>query len=309
MDDEMNRSGFDDLTADRLLSGQVAPQDAPPEYQLIADAVRRASDPGSPTDSERERAIVAAMVETLRSAPSAYQPARRIAKARMRGVKVAAIAAAVLISATAAGAATNTLPGPAQRAISDAASHLGLSLPKPSAPHGGPGRAGKPVGPDAAAHAKYGLCSAYAGGAVDHQSAQPQRRLCRVCQSQAGSRRRRHEHRRLLQERRAADRQDRTGTRDRHDTSTRRAPHRAGLDTTQHGATGLDTTQHGATGLDTTHHRATGLDTTHHRATGLDAAQHRATGFDAGGCAPALIGGSVRTTDRQRTSIGAPIWP
>ena len=125
------------------------------------------------------------MVETLRSAPSANQPARRISKiARMRGVKVAAIAAAVLIGATAAGAATNRLPGPAQRAISEAASHLGLSLPKPSARHGGPGRAGKPVGPDAAAHAKYGLCSAYAGGAVDHQSAQPQRQLCRVRQSQ-----------------------------------------------------------------------------------------------------------------------------
>src|SRR5262249_21686748 len=107
-----------------------------------------------------ERATVAAMVETLRSVPSAFQPAWRRSKiARARGVKVAAIAAAVLVGATAAGAATNSLPGPAQRAISDAVSHLGLTLPKPTRGH-----AGKPVGPNAADRAKYGLCHAYASG-------------------------------------------------------------------------------------------------------------------------------------------------
>jgi hypothetical protein len=160
MDDDMKRSGLDDLTADRLLAGRIAPQDAPRGYQAIAEAIQRASDPGTATDSQREHATVASMVETLRSVPSAYTPVWRRSKiARSRGVKVAAIAAVVLVGATAAGAATDSLPGPAQRAISDAASHLGLSLPKPT-----PGHAGKPVGPNAADRARYGLCRAYAAG-------------------------------------------------------------------------------------------------------------------------------------------------
>ena len=160
MDDDMKRSGLDDVTADRLLSGQIAPQDAPSGYQVIAEAIQRAFAQGTPTNSQRERATVAAMVETLRSAQSASAPVWRRSKiARARGVKVAAIAAAVLVGATAAGAATNSLPGPAQRAISDAASHLGLSLPTPP-----PGHVGKPVGPNAADRAKFGLCHAWASG-------------------------------------------------------------------------------------------------------------------------------------------------
>ena len=84
MDDDMKRSRLDDLTADRLLSGQIAPQDAPRGYQLIAEAIQRASDPGTPTNSQRERATVAAMLETLRSAPSAFQPASKTASCMAR---------------------------------------------------------------------------------------------------------------------------------------------------------------------------------------------------------------------------------
>ena len=114
MDDEMKQPRLDVLTADRLLSGDVAPQDAPRGYQLIADTIQRAIHPGAPTDARRERATVAAMVQTLHAAPPVHQlvprrPAsiRRGPKiARARGVKVAAIAAAVVLGASAAGAAT-----------------------------------------------------------------------------------------------------------------------------------------------------------------------------------------------------------
>jgi hypothetical protein len=154
------------------LSGEVAPQDAPPGYESIADAIQQALHSGPAGAARRERATVAAMVQTLRASPPLPElvPTRRKI-ARARGVKVAAIAAAVVLGATAAGAATNSLPGPVQRAISDTVSYLGVSLPKPTPPRagtpGGPNaaaRPGNPVGPNAAARDELGLCRAYASG-------------------------------------------------------------------------------------------------------------------------------------------------
>ena len=176
LDHEMKRFGLDDLTVDRLLSGQVAPEDAPPGYRLIADAVQKVGGSSSVTDAARETATVAAVVEALRSNRHVRQPVRRRSMlAQLLSAKVAAIAAATLLGATAAAAATNTLPDPAQTVVSDAASHVGVSIPKPNshanshatARHGKPdnaGNAGNATGPDATGSAKYGLCTAYAAG-------------------------------------------------------------------------------------------------------------------------------------------------
>jgi hypothetical protein len=179
LDHEMKRFGLDDLTADRLLSGQVAPQDAPPGYGLVAEAVQTAAGPGPGTDAGRETATVAAVVEALRSSRPAHLPVRRRSMlGRVLSAKVAAIAAAMVFGATAAAAATNTLPEPAQTAISDAGSHVGLSIPKPNshanahatAKSGKPedagkaGNTGQATGPDVTGSAKYGLCTAYFAG-------------------------------------------------------------------------------------------------------------------------------------------------
>jgi hypothetical protein len=175
LDDEMQRFGIDDDTADRLLSGQVAPQDAPPEYRAIAGAVQAAQYPTGGKDAARESATIAAMVEALHSGPTSDAPIRRKSMfARMLSAKVAAIAAVGLLGATAAAAATNTLPDPAQSAISGAASHVGLSIPKPhghayglTKSHGADAATpanGGAVGPDASGSAKFGLCTAYASG-------------------------------------------------------------------------------------------------------------------------------------------------
>jgi hypothetical protein len=169
LENEMKRFGLDDVTADRLLSGQIAPQDAPPGYQLIADAVQKAAGSSPATDAAREAATIAVVVDALRSNRHPRQPVRRKSMlAQLLSAKIAAIAAATVLGATAAAAATNTLPGPAQRAISDAASHIGLSIPEPNsdanAQHGKPANAGTAVGPDAAGSAKYGLCTAYVAG-------------------------------------------------------------------------------------------------------------------------------------------------
>ena len=178
LDHEMKRFALDDLTADRLLSGQIAPEDAPPGYGPIADAVQTAAAPGPAPDAGREAATVAA----LRSDRPADLSVRRKSKhGRVRGAKVAAIAAAAVFGATAAAAATNTLPEQAQTAISDVGSHVGLSIPKPNshanahatAKHGKPddvgttgpsGSTGQAVGPVLPGSALYGLCTAYLAG-------------------------------------------------------------------------------------------------------------------------------------------------
>jgi len=181
LDDEMKRFGLDDLTADRLLSGQVAPADALPGYGLIAEAVQtaaQAAGPGPATDTARETATVAAVVEALRShSPVHLEVRRRSMLGKFLTAKAAAIAAVAVLGVTAAAAATNALPDPAQKAISDAGSHVGLSIPTPNshanahatAKHGKSEDAGVTgssgaVGPDATGSAKFGLCTAYAAG-------------------------------------------------------------------------------------------------------------------------------------------------
>jgi len=173
-DDEMRRLGLDDDTADRLLSGQVALEDAPPEFRAIAQAVQDAR-ASTGVDPAREAVTVAAVVEALRSgSPSDAPVSRGRVRARVLSTKVAAIAAVGVLGVTAAAAATNTLPDPAQSAISGAASHVGLSVPRSHGHAHGltkshpvnavpPANAGA-VGPDASGPAMFGLCTAYASG-------------------------------------------------------------------------------------------------------------------------------------------------
>jgi hypothetical protein len=85
--------------------------------------------------------------------------------------KVGAAAIAVaLAGGGAAAAATGSLPGPAQRAVSRALSHVDISVPSPDGhanTHAAGGAAnanGHAKGPDAAASAKYGLCTASGAG-------------------------------------------------------------------------------------------------------------------------------------------------
>jgi hypothetical protein len=161
---------LDVRTADRLLSGRVAPGDAPPGYAPIAQAVQQVMASPRAVDPAREAATLASVVRVLRSNSHLQAPVRRRSlRARVLTVKAAAIGATMVFGVTAAAAATDTLPAPVQRAVSDAASHVGVSIPKqhhhPNSNADGPqGTAGTAKGPDATGSAKYGLCTAYAHG-------------------------------------------------------------------------------------------------------------------------------------------------
>lgn len=125
---EMDHPPLDDDSLDRLLSGQIAPDDAPPGLAPVAALFRAASGPASPDELADEVGGVAAGVEVIRaSLPPALKPrpsrSRRPSLARRRrrspslpkvlSAKVAALTAIAFLGAgTAAAAATGHFPVP-----------------------------------------------------------------------------------------------------------------------------------------------------------------------------------------------------
>jgi len=162
---EMRGIPFDEEVLEALLSGRVAPEDAPPGLQRAAALIRAAKGPAAANELAGEHVLVPAVAKAvgvrprLSSRPLARRP-KMITK--LLSAKAAAVAAAVVLSGGVAAAATGSLPAPVQSALSQGLSHVGISLPDPSA-HGH-GRGPSLPGPEA-----YGLCTAYF--ASTHRSA------------------------------------------------------------------------------------------------------------------------------------------
>lgn len=126
---------LDDDTAERLLGGAVQPDDAPPGFEPVAQLLALVRSSG--IEEAPEPATVGGMVEVL--LPAGPSPAGRPALLRrLLTVKVAAVAGAMLLS-TGAAAATGSLPGSLQQAVSEAVSHVGLDLPGGAPDHAGVG--------------------------------------------------------------------------------------------------------------------------------------------------------------------------
>ncbi len=126
--DEMARHSIDDRTADRLLSGGVAPDDAPPGYEHIARMVRAAQAPATPAELIREQSVVSMAAAAVSSVQADQAvpgtPHRRKNKVipKLAAFRAAAItAAAVLGAGAAAAAATGSLPS--QSSSSSSSSH------------------------------------------------------------------------------------------------------------------------------------------------------------------------------------------
>lgn len=115
--DEMARRSIDDKTADRLLSGGIDPEDAPPGYEHVARMVRALQAPANPAELTREQAV-ASMAATVaaEAAPAGLSPNQQHRRknkviSKLGAVRAAAItAAAVLGAGAAAAAATGSLP-------------------------------------------------------------------------------------------------------------------------------------------------------------------------------------------------------
>ena len=187
---EMKRIPIDDATAEMLLSGRLAPDDAPPGYAGVAGMIQAATGPAVVAELAHEPAVVAAMRSTPSARPAA--PRRKPMRTGLLSAKLAALATTAVLAATGvAVAATGNLPKNAQTTVSDAVAHVGLSIPKPDhAPDAdsvaretsdvGHGESASPEGTDPAAdvnadagpnaHSTFGQCTAFLAGPNSHAS-------------------------------------------------------------------------------------------------------------------------------------------
>jgi hypothetical protein len=134
MDSEMQPLPLDSDTADRLLAGLVAPEDAPPGYGRVVRLLQVASAEASNEELAREPQTVAAMAAALRS------PVHRDSASSRRSFMPFALSrprltAAVVAAAFAASvgmASAGSLPGAAQDVASEMLAKVGITVPGPN---------------------------------------------------------------------------------------------------------------------------------------------------------------------------------
>jgi hypothetical protein len=78
MDHEMHSVALDMETADRLLAGAVAPEDAPPGYADVARLLQVVSAPPSGDELAHEAEIVAKVASAVRASRSSHSPSRSL---------------------------------------------------------------------------------------------------------------------------------------------------------------------------------------------------------------------------------------
>ena len=131
--DEMRNLLIDRDTADRLLSGSVAPDDAPPGYAGVA-GILWACAQLPPLDAAPERKTILAMTQRIRSHRPAHpsvpgRVARRSVRLKLVGVGVGA-----MLVATSGLAFAGELPASAQRIAHSVFASIGIDIPAPGAP-------------------------------------------------------------------------------------------------------------------------------------------------------------------------------
>jgi hypothetical protein len=129
---EMRNVILDRDSADRLLSGRVDPDDAPPGYAEVAALLNAVAD--SPACSlGRESMTVTAMSDAVRSHPDADPSlSRRLPVKRFMRTKVVALAVGASLVGTSGLAFAGALPPAAQSVASSMLSKIGISVPGPN---------------------------------------------------------------------------------------------------------------------------------------------------------------------------------
>ncbi len=178
---------LDQDTAERLLSGWLDPDDAPPGYARVAELLARAaSDQPAPEEKAGKAAALAAFAAVRTRSPHPPIPQRWSVLTKMFTVKAVVAALLGVLAVGGVAAATGNLPTPAQLV---AGSHSGMGVgnaahtPPSTTDHGkgqgqGAGRQGQGQGHDTASSngqangqgptlpgpAANGLCQAWSDG-------------------------------------------------------------------------------------------------------------------------------------------------
>ena len=133
-DCEMHPVPLDLDTADRLLAGTVAPEDAPPGYANVARLLESAAAEPTADELSRETEVVAMVAAAVRSSSSIHSVSPRMfflpfALSRPR---IATAFVAVSLACTAGLASAGSLPGAAQDIASSMLAKVGISVPGPN---------------------------------------------------------------------------------------------------------------------------------------------------------------------------------
>jgi hypothetical protein len=168
---EMNKWMLDDESADRLLSGTLHPDDAPPGFAQLTALLRAAGRPASPSpiDQQRIAAIVAA-ISAHDSQPADKAKTKAPRPSLLRRARVSALLVAGMLFGSAGLAMAGALPSAMQSVAATVLSKVGISVPsghrantvtgsQGTTPAPGPTRGPDPNGP-----AKFGLCNAFSQG-------------------------------------------------------------------------------------------------------------------------------------------------
>lgn len=151
VENEMRPLPLDPGTADRLLSGALRPEDAPPGYAEVATLLQAVTAGPSSGELARKAQAVSAMATAIGS-HSAGSVSARSRRSKMFKLKIATALVGASMAASTGMALAGALPAPAQNVASTLLAKVGVSVPR----HGN--------GPDVSGPARYGLCTAYASG-------------------------------------------------------------------------------------------------------------------------------------------------
>ena len=133
-DCEMHPVPLDLDTADRLLAGTVAPEDAPPGYANVARLLESAAAEPTADELSRETEIVAMVAAAVRSSSSIHSvsPRRFFMPFALSRPRIAAAFVAVTLACTAGLASAGSLRGAAQDVASSMLAKVGISVPGPN---------------------------------------------------------------------------------------------------------------------------------------------------------------------------------
>src|ERR671918_2939223 len=133
MDYEVPVVELDMGTADRLLAGAVAPEDAPPGYAEVARLLEAASAEPTADELTREAEVVSMVTAAVRSSSSSNlsSPRRSFMPFALSRPRISAALVAVALACSAGLASAGSLPGAAQDIASDMLAKVGISVPGP----------------------------------------------------------------------------------------------------------------------------------------------------------------------------------
>ena len=133
-DCEMHPVPLDIDTADRLLAGTVAPEDAPPGYANVARLLESAAAEPTADQLSRETEVVAMVARAVRSSSSIHtaSPRRFFMPFALSRPRISAAFVAVTLASTAGLASAGSLPGAAQDIASSMLAKVGISVPGPN---------------------------------------------------------------------------------------------------------------------------------------------------------------------------------